>query len=94
MACRELPFLTMEVTMVKVRVREMKASEFKAKCLQLMDEVAATGESVVITKNGKPVSRLVPYVDKPKSLFGIHRGAVEITGDVVSPVEVDWEALA
>jgi prevent-host-death family protein len=83
----------MEVTMVKVREREMKASEFKAKCLQLMDEVAATGESVVITKNGKPVSRLVPYVDRPKSLFGIHRGAVEITGDVVSPVEVDWEAL-
>lgn len=79
--------------MVKVRVREMEASEFKAKCLQLMDEVAATGESVVITKNGKPVSRLVPYVDKPKSLFGIHRRAVEITGDVVSPVEVDWEAL-
>lgn len=79
--------------MVKGRVREMKASEFKAKCLQLMDEVAATGESVVITKNGKPVSRLVPYVDKPKSLFGIHRGAVEITGEIVSPVEVDWEAL-
>lgn len=79
--------------MVKLREREMKASEFKAKCLQLMDEVATTGESVVITKNGKPVSRLVPYVDKPKSLFGIHRGSVEITGDVLSPVEVDWEAL-
>lgn len=73
--------------------REMKASEFKAKCLKLMDEIAETGESVVITKNGKPVSRLVPYVDKPKTLFGIHRDSVEITGDVVSPVEVDWEAL-
>jgi prevent-host-death family protein len=86
--------MTMEVTMVTSKERQMKASEFKAKCLRLMDEVAETGESVVITKNGKPVSRLVPYVDKPKSLFGIHRGAVEITGDVVSPVEVDWEALA
>ncbi|HEX2165298.1 MAG TPA: type II toxin-antitoxin system prevent-host-death family antitoxin [Thermoanaerobaculia bacterium] len=79
--------------MVKSREREMKASEFKAKCLQLMDEVAETGESVVITKNGRPVSRLVPYVVKPKSLFGIHRGAVEITGDVISPLEVEWEAL-
>lgn len=79
--------------MVKSREREMKASEFKAKCLQLMDEVAETGESVVITKNGKPVSRLVPYVDKPKSLFGIHRDAVEITGDVISPLDVPWEAL-
>lgn len=79
--------------MVRLRQREMKASEFKAKCLQLMDEVAATGESVVITKNGKPVSRLVPYVEKPKSLFGMHRQAVEIRGDVVSPLEVEWEAL-
>jgi prevent-host-death family protein len=79
--------------MVKKREREIKASELEAKCLRLMDEVAATGESVVITKNGKPVCRLVPYVDKPKSLFGVHRGAVEVTGDVVSPVEVDWEAI-
>lgn len=79
--------------MVKLREREMKASEFKAKCLQLMDQVAETGESVVITKNGRPVSRLVPYVDKPKSLFGIHRDAVEITGDVISPLDVHWEAL-
>lgn len=79
--------------MVNALEREMKASEFKAKCLQLMDQVAETGESVVITKNGKPVSRLVPYVDKPKSLFGIHRGAVEITGDVISPLDVEWEAL-
>ncbi len=41
-------------------MKTIKASEFKATCLQLMDEVAKTGESVVITKNGKPVSLLVP----------------------------------
>lgn len=93
MPCGSLQLMTMEVTMVTMRERRMKASEFKAKCLQLMDEVAATGEGVVITKNGKPVSRLMPYVEKPKSLFGLHRDAVEITGDVVSPIEVEWEAL-
>ena len=49
--------------------RIMKASEFKAKCLKLMDEVADTGEEIVITKNGKPVSRLVPYRERPKSFF-------------------------
>ena len=37
-------------------MQTMKASEFKAKCLKLMDEVNETGEEVIITKNGKPVS--------------------------------------
>ena len=48
--------------------KTIKASEFKAKCLQLMDEVAATGEEIVITKNGRPVSKLMPYREKPKTL--------------------------
>ena len=41
-------------------MRTVKASEFKAKCLKIMDEVAATGEPVVITKYGVPVAQLVP----------------------------------
>ena len=39
--------------------RTIKASEFKAKCLKLMDEVAENGEEIVITKNGRPPARLV-----------------------------------
>ena len=39
--------------------RTIKASEFKAKCLKLMDEVAETGEEIIITKNGKPVAKLI-----------------------------------
>ena len=70
----------------------MKASEFKAKCLKLMDEVADTGEEIVITKNGKPVSRLLLYQEKPKTLFGIDRGKLKILGDIVSPMDVQWEA--
>ena len=46
--------------------RTIKASEFKAKCLQLMDEVAESGEEIVITKFGKPVARLGPLRQKPK----------------------------
>ena len=74
--------------------RTMKASEFKAKCLQLMDEVADGGGEVVITKNGKPVSRLVPYRERPKSFFGADRGRMKIVGDIVSPIDVEWEAEA
>ena len=74
--------------------RTMKASEFKARCLKLMDEVAETGEEIVITKNGSPVSRLVPYRERPKSLFGLDRGRMKIVGDIISPIDVEWEAEA
>lgn len=69
----------------------MKASEFKAKCLKLMDEISANGGEIVITKNGLPVSRLVPYRERPNSLFGIDRGRIEIRGDIIAPVDADWE---
>ena len=71
--------------------RTIKASEFKATCLKLMDEVAESGAEVVITKNGNPVSRLVPYREEPKSLFGCLRGVMEITGDVMSPLDDEWD---
>ena len=47
--------------------RTIKASEFKAKCLKLMDEVAETGEEIIITKNGKPVAKLSAHREKPKT---------------------------
>jgi prevent-host-death family protein len=49
--------------------RTIPASEFKAKCLALLDEVAENGQSLVVTKRGKPVARVVP-VEKPESLLG------------------------
>ena len=70
----------------------IKASEFKAKCLSLMNEVAESGAEYVITKNGRPVSRLVPYRRKPTSLFGIDRGRLEVLGDIDTPLDVEWEA--
>ena len=72
--------------------RTIEASEFKAKCLQLMDEVARSGEEIVINENGRPMSRLVPFRDKPKRLFGIDKGRIEILGDIITPVDVEWEA--
>ncbi len=73
-------------------IRVVEASESKTKCLKLLDEVVKNREEIVITKNGSPVSRLVPYHEKPKSLFGIDKGRFEIQGDVVAPVDVEWEA--
>jgi prevent-host-death family protein len=49
--------------------RTIPASEFKAKCLALLDEVARTKETLVVTKRGKPVAHVVP-VEEPRSLIG------------------------
>ena len=73
-------------------IRTIKASEFKARCLKLMDEVAESGEEIVITKRGRPVSKLAPYRKKPKTLFGIDRGRIEILGDIGEPIDTEWEA--
>ena len=45
-------------------VRTMRASDFKTHCLGLLDRVATTGESIVVTKHGRPVARLVPLVEE------------------------------
>ncbi|EQD54939.1 prevent-host-death family protein, partial [mine drainage metagenome] len=54
----------------------INAAEFKAKCLKLIDEVAATHEPLVITKRGKPVARVVPIEDEAPTpgLFGYMKG--------------------
>ena len=74
-------------------MNRIKASEFKAKCLSLMDDVAQTGEPLVITKNGEPVATLVPYGEKRPTVAGLHAGAIRILGDIVSPLDEPWEAV-
>lgn len=50
-------------------MRTIPAGQFKARCLRLLDEVAETGETIVVTKRGKPVARVEP-VAEPPSLEG------------------------
>jgi prevent-host-death family protein len=71
----------------------IKASEFKAKCLAVIDEVERTRQPVVITKRGKPVAELVPHKPPKRSARGILKGRMEIIGDIISPIDVEWEAL-
>ena len=72
--------------------RTMKASEFKAKCLRLMDEVNENGGEIVITKNGKPVAKLTAFRERPNTLFGTGLSRMKILGDIISPIDVEWEA--
>jgi prevent-host-death family protein len=68
-------------------MRTIKAAEFKATCLAVLDEVARTGEPVVILKRGRPVAELVPPLlhgrRYPQDALA---ATVEIVGDVLAPV--------
>jgi len=66
------------------------AGEFKAKCLKLLDQVAEDRKPLVITKHGRPVAKLVP-MEPEVQLFGALRGSGTIIGDIISPLENDWE---
>ena len=73
-------------------MQTMKTSEFKAKCLRVMDEINRTGGEITITKNGKPVSILKAYSTVPGTLFGLHKGKVESKDDLIAPLGIDWDA--
>ena len=80
--------------MTMVMTEKMPAGEFKAKCLKVLDDVQRQRKQVIVTKRGKPVAKLVPVSDHPESLIGSMRGTMEILGDIVSPIDVEWEVDA
>ena len=73
----------------------LPAGQFKARCLQLMDEVSARGTVITITKHGRPVARLVPTVSAPlppTELYGAMAGMATLVGDLEAPLNEAWEA--
>ena len=70
--------------------RQIPAGQFKAKCLQLMDEVQRTGVELVITKRGRPVAKLVPAEPRKNSPIGWMKGTFEIVGDIVTSDPSEW----
>ena len=76
---------------VHVEPTRVPAGEFKARCLQLIDRVAASGETLTITKRGQPVARLMP-LPAVKPLFGALAGSVIGQQDIVAPVAQAWDA--
>ncbi|MGO9086857.1 MAG: type II toxin-antitoxin system Phd/YefM family antitoxin [Candidatus Sulfotelmatobacter sp.] len=66
-------------------MKTIPAGAFKTHCLTLMDEVRAKRETVLITKRGEPVAKLVPVNAEADEIFGFFSGRGSVTGDVVSP---------
>lgn len=70
----------------------LPAGKFKTNCLKLMDLAQKKRESIIITKTGIPVAKLVPYDEQAASIFGFMKGSLEIKGDIVGDLEEKWEA--
>ena len=66
-------------------MKTMAAGTFKTNCLAVMDEVQARKESVVITKHGRPVAKLVPVGEARDSIYGFSQGKGTVLGDIVAP---------
>ncbi len=77
-------------------MKEVAISEFKAKCLAILDEVHKTKHPVRVTRRGKPVAEVVPPSSAViKDWMESMKGEVTILGDIVSPASDpdDWEVL-
>jgi prevent-host-death family protein len=73
--------------------RTIGATEFKARCLELMDELASRGGEIVVTKRGRAVARVLPVVAASLlPLRGLWKGEGRITGDLLD-LGLEWEML-
>jgi prevent-host-death family protein len=77
-------------------MKEVAISEFKAKCLALLDQVQKTKKPIRITRRGRPVAEVVPPTPvRSNDWIGSMKGKSKILGDIISPAseETDWEVL-
>jgi prevent-host-death family protein len=77
-------------------MKEVAISEFKAKCLALLDEVQKTRQPIRITRRGRPVAEVNPPAPtENRDWIGSMKGKMEILGDIIAPASDpdDWEVL-
>ena len=98
-------FSATQITILSVQNLELtpvmntvSATDFKAKCLALIDEMNRTKVPIVVTKRGRPVAEIYPVGGKPdaaKSFFGIMKGTVLRYDDPFAPAidPNEWDAV-
>lgn len=68
-------------------------SEFEANCHWFLEQVQNTNNTLILLKNNKPIAQILPYQTSQKSLFGLYKDQIEIKGDILSPIETEWNVL-
>ena len=78
-------------------MQEVAISQFKAKCLALLEEVFKTKKPLRVTRFGKPIAEVIPpsSIQGRAAWIGSMKDSMEIAGDIISPAneEDEWEAL-
>ena len=75
---------------MKARQKLISASEFKAKCLRILEDLDANG--IVITKRGRPIAKVTPVsLGDNQKLIGSMKGKIKVKGDLLS-TGVKWNA--
>lgn len=74
---------------MKTKIRTISATEFKAKCLSIFDNLGAEG--IVVEKHGKPVARVTPIRTNDNEWIGSMKGQIKIHGDIMS-TGIKWDA--
>lgn len=71
----------------------VSATEFKARCLELIEQIQQTRREITVTRYGKPVARLMPIdAEKPSAWGWMSDQGDVVMGDLISPIDVEWEA--
>ena len=74
---------------MKTKTQTISATEFKAKCLKIFDDLGPEG--IVVEKRGKPVAKVMPIKDDDFEIFGSMKGSIKINGDIMS-TGIKWDA--
>jgi len=73
--------------------KSVPATEFKARCLTLLKEVRETHRALLITRHGRPVVEICPYVPKDAEHVNPLKGSVVYQGDLILPIDEKWGSV-
>lgn len=77
-----------------MKYEHIPAGQFKAHCLQLMNDINTKRVGYIITKRGVPVARILPPEEAPSPpLFGWLSDTVISEENIIDPIDVEWESL-
>ncbi len=73
--------------------KTVPATEFKSRCLALLEEVRETRQPLVVTRHGKPVVEISPYALKDDALVNPLKNSIVLQNDLISPLEERWDSI-
>ncbi len=82
------------VIYLEVAMKTVAAGKFKAQCLSLLDEVAREHETIVVTKRGKPVAKVIAVTEGAVDARERLKGSILRQENIVNPIPLTWEAAS